>query len=242
MGNPQSPPHRKADPPSVLADTIRNPKSEGGLELISGSVEETQAIGERIGRLLRPGDVVAFFGELGTGKTTLIQGIAKGLGRDPEAVKSPTFVLMREYPPGPPCTKAARPGDHYGRSGGVGPGAPITTAGAGGEAPLIHIDGYRLADARAVSWLDLDLMFSPRKITVIEWAERFTGALPEQHIEVRLSHVSANRRRLSFVPSGDRATEVVAQLQSAISATLGGGRNPHSAISATKVDDAPARD
>ena len=61
-------------------------------------MEETQALGERLGAALRPGDVIALRGELGTGKTTIIQGIAKGLGRDPGTIKSPTFVLMREYP------------------------------------------------------------------------------------------------------------------------------------------------
>ena len=56
-------------------------------ELISSSPEETQAFGERLGSVLRPGDVVALFGELGSGKTTLTQGIAKGLGRDPATIK-----------------------------------------------------------------------------------------------------------------------------------------------------------
>ena len=76
----------------------QNPKSEAALEFTSGSVEETQAFGERLGRVLQPGDVVALYGELGSGKTTLIQGMARGLGRDPDSIKSPTFVLMREYP------------------------------------------------------------------------------------------------------------------------------------------------
>src|SRR3990167_3938844 len=70
----------------------------GNTELVSGSVEETQAVGERLGRWLRAGDVVALRGELGSGKTTLVQGIARGLEREPGSIKSPTFVLMREYP------------------------------------------------------------------------------------------------------------------------------------------------
>lgn len=149
------------------------------LECVSGSVEDTQAFGERVGRLLRAGDVVALYGDLGSGKTTLIQGIAQGLGRSPHSVKSPTFVLMREYR---------------------------------GDVPLVHIDGYRLEGAPAVSWLDLDLLFSPQKITVIEWAERFAGMLPEDHVDVRLHHVSTNRRRVRLVPVGPRATELIARL------------------------------
>ena len=160
----------------------RSPTAAVHLELPSGSVEDTQAFGEQVGRLLQAGDVVALYGPVGSGKTTFLQGLARGLGRDPGTIKSPTFVLMREYP---------------------------------GPAPLVHIDGYRLEGPTAVAWLDVDLMFSPRKITVIEWAERFEGLLPDARLEIWLSHVSANRRRLRFVSSGTRAAEVIARLQPA---------------------------
>jgi tRNA threonylcarbamoyladenosine biosynthesis protein TsaE len=61
----------------------------------------TRALGERLGRLVRGGDVVAVRGPLGAGKTTLIQGLAVGLGlADP--ITSPTFIICREHP-GPPC-------------------------------------------------------------------------------------------------------------------------------------------
>ncbi len=179
------------------------PLKEDTVEMTSGSVDQTQALGEQLGRLLRAGDVVAMYGELGSGKTTLIQGIARGLGRDSRTIKSPTFVLMREYPPGPPVAGAARPGGHEGRAGG-----------AGGEVPVIHIDGYRLEGAPAVAWLDLDLIFSPHKITFIEWAERFTDALPADHLVIRLTHVSANRRKLQLNGTGQRSNGVVAQLRS----------------------------
>lgn len=57
---------------------------------------ETRRLGERIGRLLRAGDVVLLSGELGAGKTVLAQGIGRGLGvRDP--IKSSSFVIMNEY-------------------------------------------------------------------------------------------------------------------------------------------------
>ena len=139
-------------------------------ELTTGSVEGTQALGERLGRWLAAGDVVALRGELGSGKTTLVQGIARGLGRESGSIKSPTFVLMREYP---------------------------------GEVPLIHIDGYRLSGAPAAAWLDVELLMSPRKITVIEWADRFEELLPDRRLVVELSHVSVNRRRLRVTAAGD---------------------------------------
>lgn len=62
------------------------------------SPEETQDLGERIGGLLESGDIVLLFGDLGAGKTTLVQGMARGLGvaRD-EYVRSPSFTLVNQY-------------------------------------------------------------------------------------------------------------------------------------------------
>ena len=167
---------------------------------VTWSAEETQAFGEQLGRRLQPGDVVALSGELGSGKTTLIQGIARGLGLAPAAIKSPTFVLVREY--------------------------PLATG------TLIHIDGYRLAGAPAAAWLDLDLLLSPCKITLIEWAERFAGLLPQDHLELRLDHVSTNRRRLTLLPRGVRAEAVAAKLRPA----------PGASAAPPEADDAAARD
>jgi len=62
----------------------------------SSAPEETAALGEALGRTLGPGDVVALYGELGSGKTCLVQGLARGLGVSTPAT-SPTFVLVNEY-------------------------------------------------------------------------------------------------------------------------------------------------
>ena len=64
---------------------------------VSQSVDETLALGERIGRAALPGDVVALFGGLGAGKTVLAKGILRGLGGDPDDATSPTFTLLRQY-------------------------------------------------------------------------------------------------------------------------------------------------
>jgi tRNA threonylcarbamoyladenosine biosynthesis protein TsaE len=66
------------------------------LLLRSNSPAETRRIGARLGRLLKPGDVLLLQGELGAGKTMLTQGIGHGL-KVRELVKSSSFVLMNEY-------------------------------------------------------------------------------------------------------------------------------------------------
>lgn len=62
------------------------------------SEEQTIDLGEKIAKRLNPGDLVALSGDLGAGKTTLVKGIAKGLGvKDYRHVNSPSFVLVKEY-------------------------------------------------------------------------------------------------------------------------------------------------
>lgn len=66
------------------------------LEVISRSAEQTRRVGMRLGALLKTGDVIHLVGELGSGKTTLMQGIGAGWGSlDP--VSSPSFVLVNVY-------------------------------------------------------------------------------------------------------------------------------------------------
>jgi tRNA threonylcarbamoyladenosine biosynthesis protein TsaE len=68
------------------------------LELRAATAEETRSIGGAVSPLLSAGDAIALTGELGSGKTTFAQGIARGLGFDGHVV-SPTFTLVREYRP-----------------------------------------------------------------------------------------------------------------------------------------------
>ncbi|HNY93099.1 MAG TPA: tRNA (adenosine(37)-N6)-threonylcarbamoyltransferase complex ATPase subunit type 1 TsaE [Flexilinea sp.] len=66
------------------------------LEIFSRSADQTRRFGMRLGRMLQNGDVLCFSGDLGSGKTTFIQGIAQGWG-SVDQVTSPTFVLVNEY-------------------------------------------------------------------------------------------------------------------------------------------------
>lgn len=65
-------------------------------KLVSQSPEETRSWAERLAGLLQPGDVISLEGDLGAGKTTFTQGLAKGLGIR-GVVNSPTFTLIKEY-------------------------------------------------------------------------------------------------------------------------------------------------
>jgi len=65
----------------------------------TASPEETVALGERLAGRLGVGDCVGLVGELGSGKTVLVRGIARGLGiADERLVSSPSYVLVQEYP------------------------------------------------------------------------------------------------------------------------------------------------
>lgn len=68
------------------------------LRLVSRSPEETRALAAQLGALLAPGDVVALNGELGSGKTEFVHGLAQGLKIPPHMVASPSFILAHEYP------------------------------------------------------------------------------------------------------------------------------------------------
>lgn len=65
-------------------------------EFITHSPEETIFLAEKIGRHLVAGDCIAYYGDLGAGKTTFTRGIAKGMGL-PDEVSSPTFAIVNEY-------------------------------------------------------------------------------------------------------------------------------------------------
>jgi tRNA threonylcarbamoyladenosine biosynthesis protein TsaE len=77
---------------------MRSPAPEV-LRIRLGAARETERLGEDLGRRLAAGDVLALVGELGAGKTTLARGVARGLGvDDPDAVASPTYLLVVEHP------------------------------------------------------------------------------------------------------------------------------------------------
>ena len=140
--------------------------------IVLPSVDDTVAFGERLGRLLRAGDLVLLAGPLGAGKTVLVKGIAAGMGVVGQ-VSSPTFVIARVHRPGSP--------------GGV---------------PLVHVDAYRLGDDLGqLDGLDLDTDLMDAAV-VVEWGEGVAEALSADHLLVRLSRRDDDVREVVVEPHG----------------------------------------
>jgi tRNA threonylcarbamoyladenosine biosynthesis protein TsaE len=67
------------------------------LKVTTNSETETRAFGERLGRLLEPGDFIGLVGPMGAGKTTFVRGVAEGAGVQPNDVASPSFAIVYPY-------------------------------------------------------------------------------------------------------------------------------------------------
>jgi tRNA threonylcarbamoyladenosine biosynthesis protein TsaE len=80
----------------VVVDMERSSRVMARVDLVSDSPQETQEFGASLGQLLQSGELICLEGELGSGKTTFIQGLGRGLGVD-EPITSPTFTLVNEY-------------------------------------------------------------------------------------------------------------------------------------------------
>ena len=74
-----------------------DPIDPATIDLVSHSSLHTERLGERLAAHAQPGDVIALWGELGTGKTVLARGVAIGLGIDEDTVTSPTFIILHEH-------------------------------------------------------------------------------------------------------------------------------------------------
>ncbi len=109
----------------------------------TGSPKETERLGQKIAKLLKGGEVLALEGDLGSGKTTFVKGLAKGLGIK-QPITSPTFVLMKIYP----ITKHQT------------------------IKRLVHVDCYRVPGIE-LSKIGLeDYLNKSDSVVAIEWAEK----------------------------------------------------------------------
>ncbi|GAA4292587.1 tRNA (adenosine(37)-N6)-threonylcarbamoyltransferase complex ATPase subunit type 1 TsaE [Mycobacterium paraffinicum] len=135
-------------------------------------VEDTIALGSRLGEGLRAGDVVVLTGPLGAGKTVLAKGIAAAMDVG-GPVTSPSYVLARVHPP-------------------RRPGSPA----------MIHVDLYRLLDQNGADLLgeldslDLDTDLDGA-VVVVEWGEGLVERLAERHLDIRLERLSGSDVRIA---------------------------------------------
>jgi tRNA threonylcarbamoyladenosine biosynthesis protein TsaE len=155
----------------------------------TSSAAETVELGRALASRLRPGDVVAFYGELGAGKTTMIKGIAAGLGVA-DVVKSPSFVIVTEY--------RGRLSRSSSADEPKSPPSPLPPPSRGREqregVSVYHIDLYRLDEKSDLESIGLDSYLDGDGICLIEWAERAEKVLPGKAIQVRMSVEGSGRR------------------------------------------------
>ena len=142
------------------------------VERVTRSARDTFRLGERLGRLLGPGDVVALSGDLGAGKTQLARGICRGAGVPDAEVASPTFAIVATYR---------------------------------GRLPVNHADLYRIGDEDELAATGFEELVGREGASVVEWADRFPGALPVERLEVRIEPDPAGPSLRRFVMLGTGA-------------------------------------
>jgi tRNA threonylcarbamoyladenosine biosynthesis protein TsaE len=139
----------------------------------STSEEETFRLGIEFSKRIVPGDVVAFYGDLGAGKTEFIKGICEGLAVR-EIVSSPTFNIVNEY------------------AGEDRNGRALT---------LFHIDLYRIESPSELVEIGMEeTVNDPEAIKLIEWAEMAEKLLPRERYDVKLTALDdENARRIEVI-------------------------------------------
>lgn len=114
------------------------------------SQSETELFGKKLSAKLNGGNILLLFGELGAGKTSLVKGVAKGLGINRE-ITSPTFTLMNVYEIKNKKSQIKQ---------------------------LVHIDTYRLKDEKELIEIGVeDYLAKPDTVCIIEWPEKISGLL-----------------------------------------------------------------
>ena len=145
------------------------------VKITTNSPAETIEWGRKIGKTLKGGEVIALQGDLGTGKTHLIKGIACGLEvAGAEVVTSPTFVLVNEY---------------MGRSGLI---------------HIYHIDAYRMESAAEFAALGFDDYCRPDSVVLVEWADKVIEVVAGfDPITIHMEHRGENQRKITIQNAPD---------------------------------------
>jgi tRNA threonylcarbamoyladenosine biosynthesis protein TsaE len=146
------------------------PVAEGRiLEFTTQSGADTIEVGRKLADLLKPPQLLLLRGELGTGKTTLVKGIAQALdAADPDEVTSPTFTLIHEYE-------------------GTQQGKPVR---------LFHLDVYRIEGERQLETLGLDELLTDNSLVLVEWGEKFKSILKRATGEIGITSTGGDARKI----------------------------------------------
>jgi tRNA threonylcarbamoyladenosine biosynthesis protein TsaE len=171
------------------------------LEIISQSAIHTQHLGRWLGELLRGGELLLLDGQLGAGKTTFTQGLAKGMNIA-TVVNSPTFTLLKEY-------KREKSGQT------LTPPALHDDAQA-----LYHFDLYRLDEPEEMVDLGFEEYFYGSGVCVVEWADKATNFWPVERLYIHLKALDEVKRNLLFVATGSHYCELLQQFQKKTYATV----------------------
>ncbi|MCL4233196.1 MAG: tRNA (adenosine(37)-N6)-threonylcarbamoyltransferase complex ATPase subunit type 1 TsaE, partial [Deltaproteobacteria bacterium] len=145
----------------------------------SVSEDMTREIGRRLGEAARPGDVFALAGELGAGKTRFVQGLARGLGIDPDDVASPTFTMIAGH--------TGRLTLHHMDLYRMRTHADLETVG---------VEEY------------LDARGPDAGVSAVEWADRFADVMPPGAIRVDFAVESGDVRELMIAAPAERENEI----------------------------------
>jgi len=147
------------------------PTTEGRKhEFTTQSGADTVEVGRQLVKLLKPPQLLLLRGDLGTGKTTLVKGIAQALdAAEPDEVTSPTFTLLHEYD-------------------GTLDGKPVK---------LYHIDVYRLEGERQLETLGLDELLTPDALVLVEWGDKFKSIRKKATGEIAISSAGGDARKIT---------------------------------------------
>jgi tRNA threonylcarbamoyladenosine biosynthesis protein TsaE len=147
------------------------PTAEGKTyEFTTKSGPDTVEVGRKLVKILKPPQLLLLRGELGTGKTTLVKGIAQALdAAEPDEVTSPTFTLIHEYD-------------------GSRDGKPIK---------LFHIDVYRLEGERQLETLGLEELLTPDSLVLVEWGEKFKSIRKRATGEIVITSEGGDARKIT---------------------------------------------
>jgi len=138
------------------------------LKLVSEKVSETKTAGRKLGGFLQKGSTVYLYGELGSGKTVFVKGMASALGIPEKDITSASFVLIAE---------------HEGR------------LESGEKVPFYHIDLYRLPGVREAEAIGIEEYIDSDGVAVIEWADRLPEP-GKGAIKVNINIVSGREREI----------------------------------------------